>query len=101
MKLQLGTNLGFAINKYLEPHAWTRIVAKDMGLSHVQFVADLLNPALPESYIDKKIAEIVACCKDYGISVDSIFTSAFTQVNHLMHPDKAMRIYYWIGSKSC
>jgi sugar phosphate isomerase/epimerase len=28
---------------------------------------------------------------EYGITVDSIFTSAFTRVNHLLHPDKEAR----------
>ena len=46
MKLRLGINLGFAINKYIE---------------------------------------------EYGINVESVFTSAFTRVNHLMHPEERMR----------
>ena len=87
MKLKLGTNLGFAVNRYIEPEIWAKIVAKDLGLSSVQFVADLLNPFLPDDYINKMTGRIVNSVKEYGISVDSMFTSAYTRVNHLMHPD--------------
>lgn len=91
MKLKLGTNLGFAINKYIEPEEWSRIVKVELGLSSVQFVADLLNPFLPEAYINSQIDRIKDSCKKYDLSIDSMFTSAFTRVNHLMHPDKEAR----------
>ena len=96
MKLKLGTNLGFAINRYIEPEIWTKIVSQDLGLKSVQFVADLLNPFLPEDYIDHMINRINKSIKQYGISIDSMFTSAYTRVNHLMHPDfEARKI--WMG----
>ncbi len=111
MNLTLGINLGFAINKYTEPEEWTRIVGEELGLKHVQFVADLLNPFLPKEYIDNQIERIMLNTGKYGISVDSVFTSAFTRVNHLMHPDKECRkiwlqwfkdlfaIAAWLGAK--
>ena len=91
MKLKLGTNLGFATNRYPEPEIWTKIVKEDLGLSSVQFVADLLNPFLPEEYIESNINRINAACDRYEISVDSIFTSSYTRVNHLMNPDEEAR----------
>lgn len=91
MDLKLGINCGFAINKYLEPEEWTRIVHEELGLKHVQFVADLLNPFLPEAYIEKQLERIQASTQRHGISIDSVFTSAFTRVNHLMHPDAEAR----------
>ena len=107
MKLKLGTNLGFAINKYIEPEVWTRIVSEDLGLRGVQFVADLLNPSLPEECIDSQLKRIKTAIAEHNISVDSIFTSAFTRVNHLMHPDgEARKIWIkwfekllWIGAE--
>ena len=87
MKLKLGTNLGFAINRYIEPEVWAKIVAIDLDLNSVQFVADLLNPFLPEDYINKMTERIINSTKEYGITIDSMFTSAYTRVNHLMHPD--------------
>jgi D-erythrulose 1-phosphate 3-epimerase len=91
MKLKLGINCGFAINRYIEPEEWTRIVGKELGLKYVQFVADLLNPFLPEDYIENQVKRIMAACKKYNISVASSFTSAFTRVNHLMNPDERAR----------
>ncbi|MDF2613748.1 MAG: putative D-erythrulose-phosphate dehydrogenase protein [Clostridia bacterium] len=107
MELKLSINCGFAINRYVEPEAWGQIVGEELGLHSVQFVADLLNPFLPEDYVDSQIKRIIEAGKRYDFSVDSIFTSAFTRVNHLMHPDEEMRKIYleWfkklliIGSK--
>ena len=107
MKIKLGTNLGFAINKYIEPEEWSRIVKEELKLSDVQFVADLLNPFLPDDYINSQLGRIKESISKYDINVSSIFTSAFTRVNHLMHPDKEAReIWYkwfekllWIGSE--
>jgi len=86
MQLKLGINLGFAINRYIEPEVWTKIVGEDLGLKSVQFVADLLNPNLPQYFIDSQIEEILEETAKYVIKIDSIFTSAYTRVNHLMHP---------------
>ena len=61
MGYRLGINLGFAINRYMEPEAWSKIVSEDLGLHYVQFVADLLNPFLPKDYVDAQIKRIVAC----------------------------------------
>ena len=41
---RLGINLGLTVNRYIEPEVWTKIVAEDLGLGYVQFVADLLDP---------------------------------------------------------
>ena len=99
--------MGFATNRYVEPEIWSKIVREDLGLSSVQFVADLLNPFLPDDYILSQIKRIQEAVNKHGITVDSIFTSTYTRLNHLMHPDKeARRIWYkWfeklfiIGSK--
>jgi sugar phosphate isomerase/epimerase len=95
MSYRLGINLGFAVNKYSEPEVWPKIVADELGLSYVQFVADLLNPFLPEDYVDKQARLISRYTKEYGIVIESLFTSAFTRVNHLMSGDAELRkIWY-------
>lgn len=94
MDLTLAVNCGFAINRYMEPESWGRIVGEELGLRHVQFVADLLNPFLPDDYIESQVRRIRAAADRYGFRVDSVFTSAYTRVNHLMHPDpEARRIW--------
>jgi sugar phosphate isomerase/epimerase len=91
MSYRLGINLGFAINKYIEPEVWASIVRKDLGLKYVQFVADLLNPFWPKEYIESQIKRILAATRENGIVIESLFTSAFTRVNHLMNPDAEAR----------
>jgi sugar phosphate isomerase/epimerase len=91
MSHHLGINLGFAVNKYIEPEVWARVVREDLGLGYVQFAADLLNPFWPAEYVESQIARINAAVKEHGIVVESLFTSAFTRVNHLMNPDKEAR----------
>ena len=94
MKLELGINCGFAVNKYVEPEEWTRIVGEELGLKHVQFVADQLNPSLPAYYVDTQVERILAASQRYGITIDSVFTGSFTRVNHLMNPDSEARKFW-------
>jgi hypothetical protein len=90
----LGINLGFAANRYIEPEVWTRIVGDELGLKYVQFTADLLNPFWPEDYIDAQLARLADSTKRHGIRVESIFTSTYTRVNHLLNPDRAARDFW-------
>lgn len=91
LKLQLGINCGFATNRFPEPEVWTRIVGEELGLRCCQFVADLLNPWLPKRIVDEQVERIRESAARYGVSIRTTFTSAFTRVNHLLHPDPKMR----------
>lgn len=93
MKLNLGVNLGFAINKYFEPEVWPKVV-REMGVDRVQFVADCLNPLMPKEWVDKQIDKTLIAMKENDVMVTSVFTSAFTRINHLMHPDAEARKIY-------
>ncbi len=93
IKLSLGVNLGFAINKYFEPEVWPRVV-REMGVDRVQFVADVLNPLLPEEWVNRQIDKTLVFMKEYDVQVTSVFTSAFTRINHLMNPDAEAREFY-------
>ncbi len=90
-EFKLGINTGFAINRYPEPEQWTQLVSEAFDLKNVQFVADLLNPFLPEKVIKQQIDKIKKNCQKYNIEISTTFTSAFTRVNHLLHPDKRQR----------
>ncbi len=94
MKTKLGINCGFAINRYMEPEVWGKMVGEDFGLHSVQFVADLLNPFLPDYYVESYLERVLKAKEQYNFSVDSWFTSAYTRINHLMHPDAAARKIY-------
>lgn len=87
MNVTLGINTGFAINRFPEPDDWTSIVADELGLDTVQFTADLLNPFMPDGVVESELKTIRGLCERKGIRVQTTFTSAFTRVNHLMHPN--------------
>ncbi|MCC6794704.1 MAG: TIM barrel protein [Candidatus Hydrogenedentes bacterium] len=87
MKVSLGINTGFAINRFPEPDDWVGIVADELGLDTVQFTADLLNPFLPEDIVAREVDTIRGLCEKKGVRVQTTFTSQFTRVNHLMHPN--------------
>lgn len=91
MDISLGINTGFAINRFPRPEDWVPIVGDELRLDTVQFTADLLNPFLPDSLIERDVAHIRSLCEDAGIRVESTFTSAFTRVNHVLHPDRETR----------
>lgn len=91
MKVALGINTGFAINRFPEPDDWVRIVAEELGLDRIQFTADLLNPFLPEDLVEREAEKIRHYCHYYGVRVETAFTSAFTRVNHVLHPNPEIR----------
>ena len=95
MGMRFGINTGFATNRYSEPEEWTRVVSKS-GLRYVQFTADLLNVSLPSNIVKNQTRRIKKACKEKDIEVLSTFTSAYTRVNHLAHPDREIR-NYWIN----
>jgi sugar phosphate isomerase/epimerase len=82
----LGINTGFATNRFPEADEWARIVAQDLGLHTVQLVADLLNPFWSDDIVEPEIARIQEATARYGIAIDSLMTSTYTRVNHLMYP---------------
>lgn len=95
MGYRLGLNLGFAINRFVEPEEWSRIVSEELGVRYVQFVADLLNPFLPEAFVESQLKRVKDCVMRYGLEVEGVFTSAFTRVNHMMSPDgEARKIWF-------
>lgn len=96
MRLTLGINTGFAINRYPEPDDWIRIVAEELGLDTVQFTADLLNPSLGEVVLARETERIRELCARHGVRITSTFTSQFTRVNHLLHPDAEIR-RWWLA----
>ena len=99
-KFHLGINLGFAINRFPEPQVWVPLVRRELGLRWVQFVADLLNPSLPAPLLQEQAALIRRLADREGVVIHSTFTSAFTRVNHLMHPEPRQRRWWqeWFES---
>jgi len=91
--MRLSVNTGFAVNRYPEPEVWTEIVAES-GIKHVQLTTDLLEIRLPEDLVNRQTRDILRACDNQGLSISTIFTGAFTRVNHMAHPDLEVRKWW-------
>ena len=70
MRVRLGVNTGFAINRYPDADDWVSIVADELGLDTVQFTADLLNPSLGESIVLRQVDLIRTLCDAKVVRVE-------------------------------
>jgi D-erythrulose 1-phosphate 3-epimerase len=87
--LIFGLNTCYAIKRWPEPDAWAGI-AERLGVQHVQYSFDLLDPLLngdAEAYRDTRRA-----CERHGVEITSAFTGliGYSQ-NSLAHPSPAVR----------
>jgi sugar phosphate isomerase/epimerase len=94
MTYRLGINTGFAVNRYSEPEEWLEIVGGKLDLRYAQLTADMLNPSLPDAIIQQQIARLKEAAAQHRVDINSVFTGAFTRVNHLAHPDASIRAYW-------
>jgi len=87
-----GINLSFAVKRWPEPEAWCRIVRETLGLRHVQFTFDLLDPNWPRDLRLAQAAAVRRATQAWDIEVHSAFVglAAYTY-NGLLHPDPGVR----------
>jgi len=90
-EFRLGINTGFATNRFVEADDWTGIVGRTLGLRIAQFTADLLYPWYGAAVVDGQVEAIRECARRHDVAIETTFTSAFTRVNHVMHPVPAIR----------
>ena len=91
MDARLAVNLGFATNLYPEAEEYMRIVGEELGLRSGMFVADLLSMFYSDEVVDGEVARIRELAARYRVTLEWVFTAAFTRVNHVCHPNPAMR----------
>lgn len=90
-KFKLGTNLGFAGNRFPEPEEWARIAREELDVDYVQFSADVLDPLWPEKYVRQYLARTRQCLEKYSLVIDSMFSGYFSRRHLLLHPDEGAR----------
>ncbi len=95
-EILLGVNNCFAIGRYSEPAAWLGIVKNELGLEHVQFSYDLLDPVIIDDETFKsKCLEIKRLADSMGVSIDTAVTGEVVhKFNCLLEPDPALRKCY-------
>ena len=90
--MKFGINLSFAVKRWPEPTEWARLVRETLGLSHVQFTYDLLDPWSPEPMRRAMAAQVRQAAEDFGITIESAFSGLANYCyDGLLHPDSAGR----------
>jgi sugar phosphate isomerase/epimerase len=94
--IQLGINNCFALGRFPEPEEWLRIVKDELGLSHVQFSFDLLDPVIIEDEVFReKCAHIKKLADSKNVAIDTGSTGEVPhKFNLLLDPDPGMRRCY-------
>lgn len=95
-KYKLSINTGFAVNRFNQNDIFLDFVKNKLKLSYIQPTSDWLNLNLPDRYVFKNVNALNKSLNKYKIKVNSLFTGAFTRLNHLGHPDKEHQ-KYWIN----
>ncbi len=95
-KYKLSINTGFAVNRFNNNEIFIDFVKNSLKLNYIQPTSDWLNMNLPDRYIFKNVKQLDKILNKYNVKVNSLFTGAFTRLNHLGHPDKDHQIY-WVN----
>jgi len=93
MDLKLGFDLNCFSNRYMEPEAWTDIVAA-CGVRVVQFNFDIIDFLLPRPIQERLASRTLDCCRKKNIRIKCAFGGHNHHQNYLGHPDdEAARAY--------
>ena len=92
MRINLGLHLGFATTRYNDPKVWANLVRKEFDLDYVQFVSDLLDPALPNKIINQEIEKINYYTKKNNIKIKHTMTSP--RYNYMGHYNAKISDYW-------
>tara|TARA_E500000331_G_scaffold192473_1_gene184976 strand:- start:494 stop:1393 length:900 start_codon:yes stop_codon:yes gene_type:complete len=92
---KLSLNTGCIVNRYTDPETFLRFVKEKLKINYIQPTSDWLSLYLPKKITLKNISKLNKSLKKHDIKVNSLFTGAFTRLNHLAHEDKEHQTF-WI-----
>ena len=88
-----GTNLSFAVKRWVEPESWASVVRNDLGLDAVQFSFDLADPWWPADLRASLAGRIRRAVAAEGLTLHSAFVGlANYTYNQLLHPTEEGRV---------
>jgi sugar phosphate isomerase/epimerase len=95
-EIHIGINNCFAIGRFPEPEQWMGVVADELGLSHLQFCYDLLDPVIvDDDVLRRKCACIKRLADEKGVVIDTGSTGEVPhKFNALLDPDPGLRRCY-------
>lgn len=90
--MKLGLNLSFAVKRWLDPVQLAGMIKNDLGVDHVQFTWDLINPWWPQAQRDVLVYQYKDAFEDAGVKIDATIAgrSAYSY-GHLFAPAKVQR----------
>jgi len=92
-EIELGINTFFALGRYPEAEEWLHVVKDLLGITHVQFCFDMLDPIIVErEVLERKCREIREAATSKGVSIDTAVTGEIPhKSNCLLDPDPTVR----------
>lgn len=69
----LGINLCIAVKRWTEPEAWAAFIREDLGVQHVQFTFDLLDPWWPEPERRTLVRRVRTAVANQGLTLHSAY----------------------------
>jgi len=86
--MSFGINLSFAIKRWVEPEVWAELVSLQLGLRHVQFTYDLLDPWWPAAMRNAMATRVRQAAGDWGLEIESAFSGLANYCfDGLLHPE--------------
>ena len=86
----MGFNCNCFTNRYDEPAVWTKLCA-DLGVGHVMFNIDLIDPYWPWDLQKRLCDETLDQCAKNGVKIFAAFGGHHGHQHYLGHPDSGCR----------
>lgn len=94
MGFSLSVNTNPLVNRFAEPEDIVGVLARDIGIGHIQLVHEFINPAWPAATIKRLTDRMARALNATGVKITSMMTGPYGRLNHFAHPDGGVRDYY-------
>ena len=82
------------VNRFAEPEDLVAVLADEIGIGHIQFVHEFINPAWDVKTVQRLTGRMAKACAVKGAKVTSLMTGPYGRLNHFAHPEPDVRAYY-------
>ncbi len=93
-EIKLSVNTGFAVNRITNYDEFLRFVNEKLMIKYIQPTSDWLNLYMPKKNSNEYVKKLNKALIKHKIKVNSVFTGAFTRLNHLAHSDKEYQKFW-------
>ncbi len=94
MPFTLSISTNPLVNRYADPQELIDVVAREIGIGHIQLTHEFLNPSWPAATLAPLVSRMAAATSAAGVKVTSLMTGPYGRLNHFGHPDAGVRAYY-------